>query len=78
MASREQPSERSETRARMKSVLSDTTGMDPEMVKTLRDEMGRKERIRVLTKPATQAANKGESLWNSITQKLFAMGHKKG
>lgn len=51
---RKSPSDAREARARMRSVMSDTTGMDPEMVSTLRGEMKRGEKMRLLTKGPTE------------------------
>lgn len=76
---RQMPEERATLRRNIKSVI-DTSGADPEMVATLRSELARKEKVRVISAPASQAVQKAQSGWNRVVSgigKLLGYGKKK-
>lgn len=52
----------------------DTTGMDPAMAATIRQDAGRRVKVAMVTKPAKQAAKDGES----FMAKVFSVFHPKG
>jgi hypothetical protein len=56
----------------MRSVMSDTTGMDPEMVSTLRGEMKRGEKVRLLTKGPTE----NTARWQQALSRTFGKATK--
>lgn len=56
----------------MKSVMSDTTGMDSAMVSTLRGEMKRGEKVRLLTKGPTE----NTARWQQALSRAFGKATK--
>lgn len=69
---RKSPSESRAVRDRMKSILSDSTGMDSAMVSTLRGEMKRGEKVRLLTKGPTE----NTARWQQALARTFGKATK--
>ena len=74
---RAKPKEREEMRNHMKSII-DTSGVDQEMLHTIRGEMGRKERIKMIAAPHAQAMMKAEQGLRRVFGKLTGFLRPKG